>query len=85
MASYGVASTIYQSLKRGEEKGYSEITLATADPKRPMVVKREISRKDGSSAWQGLADTARHVNGCVTACHSTHAMRVQSACRRHGE
>ena len=48
----GRADKIAEFVKRGEESGYSEITLATKDPSRPMVVRREIKRKDGSSAWR---------------------------------
>ena len=48
----GRADKLAEFVKRGEESGYSEITLATKDPEKPMTVKREIKRKDGSSAWK---------------------------------
>lgn len=48
----GRADKLAEFVKRGEESGYSEITLATKDPEKPMVVKREIRRKDGSSVWK---------------------------------
>lgn len=48
----GRADKLAEFVKRGEESGYSEITLATKDPERPMVVRREIRRKDGTSTWK---------------------------------
>lgn len=48
----GRAEKLAEFVKRGEESGYSEITLATKDPERPLVVKREIRRKDASSTWK---------------------------------
>ena len=47
----GRSSELKEFVKRGEESGYSEITLRGVDPDRPTVVKREIKRKDGSSRW----------------------------------
>ena len=48
----GRADKISEFVKRGEQSGYSEITLATKNPNRPLVVRREIKRKDGTSTWK---------------------------------
>jgi|TARA_B110000259_G_scaffold182713_1_gene226749 hypothetical protein len=48
----GRADKLSEFVKRGEQSGYSEITLATSDPERPLVVRREIKRKDSSSTWR---------------------------------
>ena len=48
----GRADKLSEFVKRGEQSGYSEITLATKDPDRPLVVRREIKRKDSSSTWR---------------------------------
>ncbi len=48
----GRADKLSEFVKRGEQSGYSEITLATQDPERPLVVRREIRRKDSSSTWR---------------------------------
>lgn len=48
----GRADKLSEFVKRGEQSGYSEITLATKDPDRPLLVRREIKRKDSSSTWR---------------------------------
>ena len=48
----GRADKLSEFVKRGEQSGYSEITLATGDPDRPLVVRREIKRNDTSSTWR---------------------------------
>ena len=48
----GRADKISEFVKRGEQSGYSEITLATKNPNRPLVVRRDIKRKDGTSTWK---------------------------------
>ena len=48
----GRADKIAEFVKRGEESGYSEITLATGSDSGTMVVKREIRRRDASSVWK---------------------------------
>jgi len=48
----GRADKLSEFVKRGEQSGYSEITLATKDANRPLVVRREIKRKDSSSTWR---------------------------------
>ena len=48
----GRADKISEFVKRGEQSGYSEITLATKNPNRPLVVRRDIKRKDSTSTWK---------------------------------
>ena len=56
----GRADKLSEFVKRGEQSGYSEITLATEDPDRPLVVRREIKRNDSSSTWRVNNVTVTH-------------------------
>jgi hypothetical protein len=43
---------VAEFVKRGEEKGWCEITLRSNDIERPLKVRRELKRSDGTSQYK---------------------------------
>ena len=48
----GRADKVAEFVKRGEEKGWCEITLRSNDIERPLKVRRELKRSDGTSQYK---------------------------------